>query len=85
MNLNTMMFEDVNVKNSNAQIFITFYIDDTTAFASTFTLKFLLKFENFSKIESEALIKAQTKKKSSKKKNFKEKKNFEKRIKKRAD
>ena len=86
MNSNTTIFEDVNVRNSNARTFMIFHIDDTTWFASIFTSKLLFKFENFSKIKSTASTKAQTKKqmkeKNSKKK---EKKNFEKTIEKRAD
>ena len=71
MNLNTRMFENVIVKNSNTQTFMMFYIDDTTSFASIFTSKLLLKFKSFSKIENEASTKAQTKEK-----NLKKKKNF---------
>ena len=35
--LDTMMFEIVNVKNSNAVTFIKYYIDDTTTISSSFT------------------------------------------------
>ena len=61
------MFENVNVKNPNARIFIIFYIDDTTSFANIFISKLLFKFETFSKIENEASTKAQTKKNLTKK------------------
>ena len=36
-NLDTMMFEIVDVKNSNAVIFMKYYIDDTTTISSSFT------------------------------------------------
>ena len=38
-NLDTMMFEIVDVKNSNAVIFMKYYIDDTTTISSSFTKK----------------------------------------------
>ena len=57
INSNTMMFEGVNVKNSNAQTFIMFYIIDTTSFASIIISKFLLEFESFLKVENKTLIK----------------------------
>ena len=41
-NLDTMMFEVVNVKNSNAETFIKYHINDTTTISSNFTKK---KFE----------------------------------------
>ena len=50
---------------------MTFHINNTTSFANIFILKLLFEFENFLKIEDEALTKAQTKEKNSKKKNFK--------------
>ena len=55
-NLNTMMFESVNVKNLNARTFMIFYINDTTSFANIFILKQLFEFENFSEIENDASI-----------------------------
>ena len=58
MNSNTIMFENVNVKNPNTRTFIIFYIDNMTSFADTFTSKFLFKFKNFSKIINNALTKA---------------------------
>ena len=36
-NLDTIMFEIVDVKNSNAVIFIKYHIDDTTIILSNFT------------------------------------------------
>ena len=38
-NLNTMMFETVDVKNPNAVIFMKYHIDDTTTTSSSFTEK----------------------------------------------
>ena len=38
-NLDTMMFEIVDVKNSNAEIFIKYYINNTTTISSSFTKK----------------------------------------------
>ena len=70
---NTMMFESVNVKNSNARTFMIFHINDTTSFANIFISKSLFEFESFLKVESEALTKTQTKEKNSKKK-FEERK-----------
>ena len=52
-NFNTMMFEVVNVKNSNAKFFIKYHIDDTTTTSSNFT-KLFFEFETFSKKESAA-------------------------------
>ena len=75
------MFDIVNVKNSNAKIFIKYYIDDTITISSNFT-KFFFEFKSFLKEESAAQTyeKEQKKKKSSKKN---ENKNFEKTKKKR--
>ena len=67
VNSNTIIFESVNMKNSNARTFIIFYINDTTLFASILISKFLFEFENFLKIENKASMKAQTKEKNSKK------------------
>ena len=36
-NLDTMMSESVDVKNSNAMIFMKYHIDDTTTTSSSFT------------------------------------------------
>ena len=60
-----MIFESVDVKNSNAQTFMMFYIDDTTSFEDIFISISLLEFENFLKIKNDALTKAQTKEKNS--------------------
>ena len=49
-NSDTMMFEIVDVKNSNAKIFIKYYIDDTTTISSNF-MKFFFEFKNFLKKE----------------------------------
>ena len=38
-NLDTMMFETVGVKNSNAVIFMKYHIDDTTTTSDSFTKK----------------------------------------------
>ena len=61
VNSNTIIFEDVNVKNSNARTFMMFYIDDTTLFANILNSKSLLEFENSSKIENKMSTKTQTK------------------------
>ena len=42
-NLDTMMFEVVDVKNSNAVIFMKYYIDDTTTISNNFTKEKSLK------------------------------------------
>ena len=65
-NFDTMMFEVVNVNNSDAEIFMKYYIDDTTTISSSFT-KFFFEFENFLKKKSAA----QTHEKKLKKKNSK--------------
>ena len=57
------MFDVVDVKNSNAEIFMKYYIDDTTTISNSLT-KFFLRFENFSKKKSAA----QTHEKEQKKK-----------------
>ena len=64
-----MMFDAVDVKNSNAMIFIKYYINNTTTISNSFT-KFFFEFENFLKEEGTA----QTQKKESKKKLEKEQK-----------
>ena len=38
-NFDTIMFEIVDVKNSNAMIFMKYHIDDTTTISSNFTRK----------------------------------------------
>ena len=70
-NSDTMMFEIVDVKNSNARILMKHHIDDTTSTSNNFT-KFFSEFENFLKKESATQAKAQ-KKKQKKKKEFEEK------------
>ena len=50
-NSDTMMFEIVDVKNLNAEIFMKYYINDTTTISSSFT-KFSFKFESFLKKKS---------------------------------
>ena len=42
------MIESVNVKNSNARLSTTHYIDDITSFANIIILELLFKFESFS-------------------------------------
>ena len=60
---NGIVFESVNVKNTNARIFMMFYIDNTTSFANTFISKFLFEFKDFSNIENDASTKVQAKEK----------------------
>ena len=72
---NTMIFESINMKTSNAQTII-FHIDDSTSFTNIFISKPLLEFESFLKIENEMSTKVQTKEKNSKKKFQKRKKKF---------
>ena len=55
--LDTMMFGVVNVKNSNAIIFMKYYIDDTTTISSSFTRK-----KNSKKNENGSFEKAEKKK-----------------------
>ena len=50
-NSDTMMFDIVDVKDSNAEIFVKYHIDDTTTISRSFT-KFSFEFENFLKKES---------------------------------
>ena len=64
-NFNTMIFDDVDVKNSNAKIFIKYYIDDTTTILNSFTKSFF-EFENFLKKKNAT----QTHEKKLKKKEF---------------
>ena len=42
-NLDTMMFEVVDVKNSNAVTFMKYHIDDTTTISGSFTKKKIRK------------------------------------------
>ena len=55
-NLDTIMFGIVDVKNSNAVIFIKYYIDDTTTISSSFTKK-----KNLKKNENESFEKTKKK------------------------
>ena len=55
-NFDTMMFEVVDVKDSNVMIFMKYHIDDTTTISSSFTRKKNLKKnenESFEKTEEE--------------------------------
>ena len=56
------MFEVVDVKDSNAEIFMKYQINDTTMISNNF-IKFSFEFENFLKKENAA----QTQKKEQKK------------------
>ena len=47
-NFDTMMFDVVDVKNSNAMIFVKYHIDDTTTISSSF-MTFFFEFRNFLK------------------------------------
>ena len=47
-NFNTIMFEIVDVKNLNAEIFMKYHIDDTTTISSSFT-KIFFRIRNFIK------------------------------------
>ena len=60
-NFDIMIFEVVSEKNSNAEIFIKYHIDDTTTISNSFT-KFFFKFENFLKEEGAAQAQAHEKK-----------------------
>ena len=55
-NFDTMMFEIVDVKNSNAVIFMKYYINDTTTTLSSF-----MKEKNSKKNENESFEKAEEK------------------------
>ena len=55
--LDTMMFEIVDVKNSNAMIFIKYHIDDTTTISSSF-----MKEKSSKKNENESFEKTKKKK-----------------------
>ena len=56
-NLDTMMFEVVDVKNSNAMIFMKYHIDDTTTISDNSTRK-----KNSKKNENESFEKTKKKK-----------------------
>ena len=56
-NLDTIMFEVVDVKNSNAMIFMKYHIDDTMTISSSFT-----KEKNSKKNEKENFEKTKKKK-----------------------
>ena len=56
-NLDTMMFEVVDVKNSNAVTFMKYHIDDTTTISGNFTKK-----KNSKKNENESFEKAEEEK-----------------------
>ena len=58
-NFDTMMFEIVDVENSNAVIFMKYHIDDTTTISSSFTKEKSLK-----KNENESFEKAKKEKTS---------------------
>ena len=73
---NMMMFDVVNVKNSNAIIFIKYYINDTTSISSSFR-KFFFEFENFLK-EKDATQTQKKKKKKEKNSKKDENESFEK-------
>ena len=64
-NSDTMIFDVVDVKNSNVMTFMKSHINDTTTISSNFT-KFFFEFENFLKKESAT----QMQKKEQKKKKF---------------
>ena len=61
-NFDIMMFKIVNVKNSNAEIFIKYHIDDTTTISSS-SIKFLSNSKVFKKKERGAGAREKTKKK----------------------
>ena len=56
-NFDIMMFEAVDVKNSNAMTFMKYYIDDTTTISNSFT-----KEKNSKKNENESFEKTKKKK-----------------------
>ena len=56
-NLDTMMFEVVDVKNSNAVTFMKYHIDDTTTISGSFTRK-----KSSKKNENESFEKTKKKK-----------------------
>ena len=60
-NFDIMIFETVDVKNSNAVIFMKYHIDDTTTISSNFTKK-----KSSKKNKNESFEKAKKKKQMSK-------------------
>ena len=62
-----MMFGIVDVKNSNAEIFMKYYIDDTTTISSNFTKFQIRKFFKERKYDADA--QERTKKNSKKNEN----------------
>ena len=50
-NLNIIIFDDVNMKNANAQTFMIFCIDNTTT-TSNIIMKFSFEFESLKKKEN---------------------------------
>ena len=80
-NFDIIIFDIVNVKNSNAMIFIKYYINDTTTILNNFT-NFFFEFKSFLKKESATQMQ-----KKSKKKEFEKNENesFEKTKKKKTD
>ena len=79
-NFDTMIFDVVDVKNSNAIIFMKYHIENTTTISNNFT-KLFFKFKSFLKKENTT----QTQKKEQKeKKSSKKNKSFEK-TKKKSD
>ena len=71
-NLDTIMFEIIDVNYSNAEFFIKYHINDTTTISNSFT-KFFFEFENSLKKENAT----QAHEKEQKKKEFKEKRRRE--------
>ena len=69
-NLDTMMFEIVDVKNPNARSFIKYYINDTTTISNS-VLKFSCEFENF--VKKQARRRQMRKRKSRRKKRIRKK------------
>ena len=66
-NFDTIIFEIVDIKNSNAEIFIKYYIDDTMTTSSNFT-KFFFELENL--LEKESATQTQAHEKKQRKKKF---------------
>ena len=52
-NFDMIIFDVIDVQNSNTEIFIKYYISDTTTISNNFT-KFFFKFKNFLKEEHAA-------------------------------
>ena len=75
-----MMFDIVDVKDSNTEIFIKYHINDTTTISNNFT-KFSFEFKNF--LKKRARRKHTRKNKKNLKKN--ENESFEKMKKKKTD